>query len=695
MKDIGSKIAKLRKDKSLTQKELAAKLHISGQLISKWENNQATPALEYTVDLCNFFGISIDELVDSSTKENDVKSKKSVSGLRSSENWFRKNKRPLILSSIIAGAVLLLTLIILLTVFVFVPYANKDKYLMAMSKSIANRLDRDEYFNIELVGESDGREVSKEKIEGYLDNGSVYFRNDDTTIVDSVEYKANRVYKSQFRKSVSNIKDLYVVMLEDDDNDFSVEKEDFRYIRKTAYGYYIELADEAFTRDMGANTRDKIILKSKFVFRFYLEDDFVEKIEAEIRIKEKESGDKYNIKSSLLFKDTKPEITISEDRRWGVYPDDTNLDFLSMYYGDNTTTKIEGISDDTRSTLYTALQTGYYYEYNDKLWLYKNSKIKSFRLDTFEPVDTISLDYVMKDDFAGYDNKIICYNNDYIMEVNLDNLSISTIHTAANDLGLIYAGGKNIVFRESSGISSTLFAYDSNYIFYDVSTGNKVVSETIYVDGNHYIVDSYLYISESRVFSDTFYRFNLITGVRETIGETEEDVYRIIFVSSNGDVYYQNISYSGGSSSHCIMRVGSDFVYKYGYSMKEDGEFIYIYDDSYEYKYSGESLVSSSVFVADNGNIYFDYISLIDISDTVDVRAYVANEDYIVAHISQYYSYEDPSGERFSYYFLYGLDDLTKPIMTTAVPYLRNKFIEVELSDKKMVMFGNEIYLIS
>ena len=40
---IGEKLSKLRKENGISQEELAEKLNISRQAISKWENNESLP----------------------------------------------------------------------------------------------------------------------------------------------------------------------------------------------------------------------------------------------------------------------------------------------------------------------------------------------------------------------------------------------------------------------------------------------------------------------------------------------------------------------------------------------------------------------------------------------------------------------------------------------------------------------------
>ena len=67
--DLGSTIYKLRTAKNLSQEELAERLEVSRQSVSKWENNTATPDLEKLVKLCDIFEVSLDELAGRSKPE--------------------------------------------------------------------------------------------------------------------------------------------------------------------------------------------------------------------------------------------------------------------------------------------------------------------------------------------------------------------------------------------------------------------------------------------------------------------------------------------------------------------------------------------------------------------------------------------------------------------------------------------------
>lgn len=64
MTTIGEKIRKLRLSKGLSQTQLAEKLAISNQAVSKWETNIAQPDITLLPELAIIFGVSIDDLFD-------------------------------------------------------------------------------------------------------------------------------------------------------------------------------------------------------------------------------------------------------------------------------------------------------------------------------------------------------------------------------------------------------------------------------------------------------------------------------------------------------------------------------------------------------------------------------------------------------------------------------------------------------
>ena len=95
--NLGEKLIKLRKDKNLSQEEVAEKLGVTRQTISKWETNESTPDLNKIVPICNLYDITTEELL---TDKKIVKK----------ENNKVKNQSLKLIDSIISTIALLLYL---------------------------------------------------------------------------------------------------------------------------------------------------------------------------------------------------------------------------------------------------------------------------------------------------------------------------------------------------------------------------------------------------------------------------------------------------------------------------------------------------------------------------------------------------------------------------------------------------------
>lgn len=60
---LGRRIAEMRRQKGLTQDELAEKLGVSGQAVSKWENDLSCPDIMLLHPLSKLLGVSVDHLL--------------------------------------------------------------------------------------------------------------------------------------------------------------------------------------------------------------------------------------------------------------------------------------------------------------------------------------------------------------------------------------------------------------------------------------------------------------------------------------------------------------------------------------------------------------------------------------------------------------------------------------------------------
>ncbi len=67
--EIGEKIFQLRKKKGFSQEELAEKLGVARQTISKWELGETSPDLKQAKELSRIFKVSLDELANNDVKD--------------------------------------------------------------------------------------------------------------------------------------------------------------------------------------------------------------------------------------------------------------------------------------------------------------------------------------------------------------------------------------------------------------------------------------------------------------------------------------------------------------------------------------------------------------------------------------------------------------------------------------------------
>lgn len=78
--ELNEKLQELRKQKRLTQEELAKSLYVSRTAISKWEAGRGYPSIDSLKSIAKFFGVTIDELLSSDElliiAEEDTKQKK-------------------------------------------------------------------------------------------------------------------------------------------------------------------------------------------------------------------------------------------------------------------------------------------------------------------------------------------------------------------------------------------------------------------------------------------------------------------------------------------------------------------------------------------------------------------------------------------------------------------------------------------
>lgn len=87
--NLGQRLLDLRKSKHLSQEEVAFKLNVSRQTISKWETDQSTPDFDKIAPLCELYEITADELLSGKKEE---KIEENIFELEKDENKKKRAK---------------------------------------------------------------------------------------------------------------------------------------------------------------------------------------------------------------------------------------------------------------------------------------------------------------------------------------------------------------------------------------------------------------------------------------------------------------------------------------------------------------------------------------------------------------------------------------------------------------------------
>ena len=131
---IGKFIAKVRKEKNMTQQELAMKLNITDRAISHWENGRSMPDAGIMLELCKLLDINVNELLSAKKIIKESYNEQAEENLLEMRREIEsKNKKILILNRIITflGVVIYL-LIVIAAIFIEMPMVIRN-IIMALA----------------------------------------------------------------------------------------------------------------------------------------------------------------------------------------------------------------------------------------------------------------------------------------------------------------------------------------------------------------------------------------------------------------------------------------------------------------------------------------------------------------------------------------------------------------------------------
>jgi len=121
---IGKFISKCRKEKNLTQQQLAEKLNITDRAVSKWETGRSLPDSSIMLELCELLGITVNELLSGEElKMENYNEKAELNLLEMKKEKERADKR-LLKMEIVIGVLISVVFFVLIFIASFAEMAD-------------------------------------------------------------------------------------------------------------------------------------------------------------------------------------------------------------------------------------------------------------------------------------------------------------------------------------------------------------------------------------------------------------------------------------------------------------------------------------------------------------------------------------------------------------------------------------------
>ncbi|MBQ2916613.1 MAG: helix-turn-helix transcriptional regulator [Clostridia bacterium] len=133
---IGKFIAECRKNKKLTQAELAEKLNITDRAISKWETGKGMPDSSIMLDLCKELGITVNELLSGEVIKMDEYNKKAEENLLEMKKQKEEADKRLLTIEIVMGVITLIMYLALVMIASYVEMPDNARLLIIIPATV-------------------------------------------------------------------------------------------------------------------------------------------------------------------------------------------------------------------------------------------------------------------------------------------------------------------------------------------------------------------------------------------------------------------------------------------------------------------------------------------------------------------------------------------------------------------------------
>lgn len=563
---IGEKIRHIRKEKNLKQSELAKMLNVSNKLISKWENNLSEPSISYINIICNLFNVNIDYFSTNSEPQKKLGNDRRVSKLS------EKTKKIIIISLIGISCLTLVTAITLLTVFCFIPNANKNHYINLIDQSIVNYIEENNLFNFDYEI-SVGTNKSKYNISGYNGCDELYGEftkvNDNNkefqvVIKDNIIYNFKTLSKSYLNKNVDSLEKLFNLLaydISDEVGDFPLDTEYVFYVRKFGNIYYVEL-NKNFANSLIGNTNIRITSKIKGKFAT-----------------KNNKFSSMNLNFSIKIDDKKYEASCIVR---------ANSDFVK-----------ESDIDEKISSL------KFGWKIEDCKVLNEEDLIKSLSNESFSTIEfaNFSKSQIFNNKIIYVDSDLQNHNTDVkIYEITNKNLSFNKLFENLYFTEVLYLKN-NLLYFNTTG---SIYCYNLNTDILNKISDVYLFNANIY---NNYSKNYLIFNNSSNVYN----KLNYLNGDIEII----ENIWN--YEANNGSKYYQEFNQNiqvidspiGTISGFKILTDNNDIL------VTCDFNYLYIYKNNellQKFDVTDFSFYNHNAFISNNilfiKNIYIDLNNL-------------------------------------------------------------------------------------
>ena len=544
---VGKKIASLRKQRGLSQKQLAREMNVSSQLVSKWENSLSTPGLDYLTNLCEIFEVNLNYFRDDYVEEPEENASLSV-------NIFNKT----FWSSLagIIGALLVLSLS-LLTTFCFVPASKKQTYLNEVDNYLDKNMSQD-YYNLSFTSYADNQTNDKITLQCLKNGDEIRYQilDKEGTLKEGYQNgqkfyltkNYNSLVKEFYQLENTNLQDICEDLLKTAMQDYrdvsqSLDDVDMKYIRKTNYGYFYETTWNTLDLDLTDSQLEVFLPLGTPNGNIIIKDGKVRQINLNANFKIK--GEKHSVKVVQEFSLIVPEIEIDESNYTFTFEskDSISKESLESMIGE----KVENQLD---YFLFDKLATNNYQTIGDRIVVTNRHTIDALRIYSktdFSLLKQYTVSYFPQGElyhlYGGY--ALIWDPTNYaIKRINLETFEEDTIYSGLR----VHT---NISFNEKY-VYACSYETSGQLLKIDIESGQIVTRLSVSND----------YPSNAKVK----------------------------FVLNDGTIYYE---YNNGEIK---IKNGTKLIITADYYYEEDGKLVAVKKDDdiqHCYVYEGETLVST------------------------------------------------------------------------------------------------------